>query len=84
LRAIREAGTDIGAFGADVYDFEGAVKGSSSLVGQSALQTNGGSFSSYLLVGVKQTKNNPNLQLYYDPNWAAHIRLGSKLSPLLP
>jgi hypothetical protein len=66
MEAIRGVGAGVGTFDAKVLNFE--VGGKDGVpVSQSSLQTNGGSYSSYVLTGYRLNQNNPNLQLYYDP-----------------
>jgi hypothetical protein len=69
LEGLRDVGDgDVGGFDINVLNLEQAEKESAALTSTSAAATAGGSYSSYVLTGYRWNQNNPQVQLYLNPN----------------
>lgn len=69
LEGLRDVGDgSVGGFDMNVLNQEQAEKESAASTSTSAAATAGGSYSSYVLTGYRWNQNNPQVQLYLNPN----------------
>ena len=69
MAAVRDTGDGkLGSLDMSLLNLEKPELQSADLTSQSAGQTAGGSYSSYVLTGYRWNQNNPQIQLYLNPN----------------